>query len=61
MMQAEKGNPRQGRLVEEEEGVGEGEASEDSSGVNQELAYEVQVWVWARGIPWLGVWLAWHD
>ena len=37
MMRAEKGNPRQGRLVEEEE-VGEGEASEDSSGGNQELA-----------------------
>ena len=32
MMRAEKGNPRQGRLVEEEEEVGEGEASEDSSG-----------------------------
>ena len=38
MMRAEKGNPRQGRLVEEEEEVGEGEASEDSSGGNQELA-----------------------
>ena len=38
MMWAEKGNPRQGRLVEEEEEVGEGEASEDSSGGNQELA-----------------------
>ena len=38
MMRAEKGNPRQGRLVEEEEEVGKGEASEDSSGGNQELA-----------------------
>ena len=38
MMRAEKGNPRQGRLVEKEEEVGEGEASEDSSGGNQELA-----------------------
>ena len=39
MMRAEKGNPPQGRLVEEEEEeVGEGEASEDSSGGNQELA-----------------------
>ena len=34
MMQAEEGNPRQGRLVEEEEEeVGEGEASADSSEV----------------------------
>ena len=31
MMREEKGNPRQGRLVEEEEEVDEGEASEDSS------------------------------
>ena len=38
MMRAEKGNPRQGRLVEEEEEVGEIEASEDSSGGNPELA-----------------------
>ena len=38
MMRAGKGNPQQGRLVEEEEEVGEGEASEDSSGGNQELA-----------------------
>ena len=36
MMREEKGNPRQGWLVEEEE-VGEGEASEDSSGDTQEL------------------------
>ena len=40
MMRAEKGNPRQGRLVEveEEEEVGEGEAYEDSLGDNPELA-----------------------
>ena len=39
MMWAEKENPWQGRLVEEEEEeVGEGEASEDSSEGNQELA-----------------------
>ena len=38
MMRAEKGNPRQGWLVEEEEEVGEVEASEDSLGGNQELA-----------------------
>ena len=37
MMREEKGNPRQGRLVEEEEEVGEGEASEGSSGGTQEL------------------------
>ena len=37
-MRAEKGNPRQERLVEEEEEVGEGEAFEDSSGGNPELA-----------------------
>ena len=37
-MRVEKGNPRQGRLVEEEEEVGEGEASENSLGGNQELA-----------------------
>ena len=36
-MRAEKGNPRQG-LVEEEEEVGEGEASEDSSGGTLKLA-----------------------
>ena len=60
-MRAEKGNPRQRRLVEEEEEeVGEGEAFEDSSGGNPELALEVQVWAWVRGIPWPGVWLAWR-
>ena len=32
MMREEKGIPRQGRLIEEEEEVGEGEVSEDSSG-----------------------------
>ena len=37
MMRAEKGNPRQGRLIEEEEEVGKGEVSEDSSGGSQEL------------------------
>ena len=37
MMREEKGNPRQGRLIEEEEEVGEGEVSEDSSGGTQEL------------------------
>ena len=47
-MREEKGHPRKGRLVEEEEEVGEGEASEDSSGGTQELVQEVQVWVWAR-------------
>ena len=36
-MREEKGNPRQGRLVEEEEEVGEGETYEDSSGGNQAL------------------------
>ena len=36
-MREEKGNPRQGRLIEEEEEeVGEGEVSEDSSGGIQE-------------------------
>ena len=38
MMRAEKGNPRQGRLVEKEDEVGEGEASKDSSGDNPKLA-----------------------
>ena len=39
MMRAEKGNPRQGRLVEEEEEeVGEGEASADSLGGTLKLA-----------------------
>ena len=38
MMRAEKEDPRQGRLVEEEEEVGEGEASEDFSGGNPKLA-----------------------
>ena len=38
MMWVEKGNPRQGRLVEEEEEVGEGEASADSSGGTLKLA-----------------------
>ena len=37
-MRAEKRNPRQGRLVEEEKEVGEGEASEDSSGGTLKLA-----------------------
>ena len=37
MMREEKGNPRQGRLIEEEEEVGEGEVSEDSLGGIQEL------------------------
>ena len=38
MMRVEKENPRQGRLIEEEEEVGEGEASEDSSGGTLKLA-----------------------
>ena len=38
MMRVEKGNPRQGRLVEEEEEVGKGEASADSSGGTLKLA-----------------------
>ena len=38
MMRVEKGIPRQGRLVEEEEEVGEGEASVDSSGGTLKLA-----------------------
>ena len=38
MMWVEKGNPRQGRLVEEEEEVGEGEASTYSSGGTLKLA-----------------------
>ena len=39
MMRVEKGNPRQGRLVEEEEEeVGEGEASAYSSGGTLKLA-----------------------
>ena len=40
MMRVEKGNPQQGRLVkeEEEEEVGEGEASADSSGGTLKLA-----------------------
>ena len=38
MRRVEKGNPRQGQLVEEEEEVGEGEASADSSGGTLKLA-----------------------
>ena len=38
MMRAEKRNPRQGRLIEEEEEAGEGEASGDSSGGTLKMA-----------------------
>ena len=38
MMRVEKGSPRQGRLVEEEEEAGEGEASAYSSGGTLKLA-----------------------
>ena len=38
MMRVEKENPRQGRLVEEEEEVSEGEASAYSSGGTLKLA-----------------------
>ena len=38
MMRMEKENPRQGRLIEEEEEVGEGEAAAYSSGGTLKLA-----------------------
>ena len=38
MMGVENGNPRQGRLIEKEEEVGEGEASAYSSGGTLKLA-----------------------
>ena len=38
MMRLEKGNPQQGRLVEEEDEVGKGEASAYSSGGTLKLA-----------------------
>ena len=58
MMREGKGNPRQVRLIEEEEELVEGEAFVGFLADTRVLAWKVQVWVTASENLWLEVWLA---